>query len=363
MKKLTFLTAMFLLSFTLSVGAAGQGETFIQERQKAFLDTADVRYAPYHGKLEVNTSLGSGYNRFLDEVVTKNAAPNLLIEYSPMKNLQVDAVLAASATDIKALGVWYDQDANLVYGDAKYKFYDNSKLELAAKGFVESRGGKLSATDENGTELVFDDTRNTAYGAALLSNYNLKNGYALYNNLGLTTMEGINLLGMTTGFQARVTPYHQFMGKFDSSLNLENETVYNNAALMYIAYLNRNMTNLLETNYNVNTHVVNVENTTQIQVMPTALVTTHLSYNNDANGQNGVGIDAEKEFGPLTVKAGMSHKFEKGALDPRTTFKGGAAYDVNKKLEVSVEMERELIDPAGDNNHITKAKLGLKADL
>jgi hypothetical protein len=132
---------------------------------------------------------------------------------------------------------------------------------------------------------------------------------------------------------------------------------------MYQAQLNKSMVNLLEMNYNFNSSVANVVNTLEARIRPTALVTTHVAYSNASDRQNSVGLDVEKELGALTVKAGISHKFEKNMIDSRTAIKGGVAYELNKQVKVSVAVERELIDPAGDNNRVTKAKMGLKVEL
>lgn len=360
-KKLTFLTAMFLLSFTLSVGAAGHDKTLIQEKQENFLDTADVKYAPYHGKLEAETSYSTGYNGFLQDVVSKSLAPNLLVEYAPLNNLQVDAFVSGNSSDVYSQGFWFDVDSNYFFGDAKYKFFNGKQLELAAKVYAERAANKVSYEDENGDVLEYDNNQASAFGAAILSNYNMKN-ITLYNNMGVTSVDGTPIVGMTTGFQTAVKN-HRLLGKLDTSINTSDSSVQNSAALMYKAQLHQKLLNMLELNYNFNSNVASVTNTLEARVMPTALVTTQVAYSNAANSQNSVGLNVEKEFGPLTVKAGMNHKFEKDLMDSRTAIQGGVEYDVTQNVELSLDVQREMIDPAGDNNHVSQAKVGLNVKL
>lgn len=328
MKKITLLTLAFLLCFAMSALAK---ETYIEEKWKDFIETANPEYAAYHGEIDTTlVPLGDEYLQGFGEV-----------KYSVTKDIEFSGYFYREM--LKELEGWRDFLSSDLTVSLKDRVYNRNRLALALKGSFTVL--KLQEVDG-----IWDNTMATRmFTGGLYSNFRVNDHFVLYNNLDVTYEKGLTGEKFVNGLEWGLSA--------SSSLKVKLEYEYShfhpgNRELLaaFKSQFQKQNTYLVELNKALYGSVLEgweMTNTVESKVIPTVLLTGQFYFSTDESER--ISFNAEKSIKFITLKAGMTQYFQRGE-DSVLRYNWGVAVKPLKGLELSGQF-------AGLSGHLLSVEL------
>lgn len=342
LKKASIVAALVM---ALSSGVLAAGDNSIEQTWKQQIPTAHLQYEQGHGNVATWVGMDRSMNEQWNATSEKLDNVGMSFGYGLMKNMEVRGYIAGERYENVVNGA----GKNLAYmGSVKGQMYNANGLMISARGAV-------SHNSMNGTSLDLD-----AY-----SNKILNQKVTLYNNAGVTINDGNVTGSLTNGMQYLVSNRNAVKVAVDTVYNSQSGQVtpYVSAALK--TKVSPKMTNLLQAT--ATTGAMTLHENVEANLTPDFLLKGHadMTVSNAVNNRvsGNMGVDAEKQLGMVTVKAGVAHNLK--ANDWRiATVKAGVDVDVTKDLELSIEgAASKYYYPEQEGKHNTSVKMALNYEL
>lgn len=342
LKKASIVAALVM---ALSSGVMAAGE--IEQTWKQQIPSAHLQYEKGHGNVAAWAGMERSMNEQWNAASEKSDNAGISFGYGLMNNLEVRGFIVGERSENMLIP--NSEAKNLAYmGSVKGQIYNANGLMVGARGAVSH-----------------DSVNGTSYDLDAYSNKVVNEKVTVYNNAGVTINPSKVVASMTNGMQ--------YLFNNRNAVKVAVDTVYDNQAGQFTPYLSAALktkisektNNLIQAN--ATTGEVNLNHVIESQVTPSLLVRgqADMQVTNAADNRisGNIGVDAEKQMGIVTLKAGVAHNLK--ANDWRiATVKAGADVDVTKNLKLSIDAANsKFYYPEREGKNDTSVNVALNYEL